>query len=344
LNYQNYQNKPPIVFLDTNVIIEMANGLLSDDKSHRGRKLFNSLNRKVGENKIICPFVFQRDEYFTFFDKVKNKKCDDVLLSLSKGKQVTIVAENIFRAQFKRMASIYLKNFTNLSPINFWFEEEDILNLKFNAESNLEKILGVKLFVFLSGIPYPNQKEINTNLFKFFKKRKKQIKEKKLTKEQVFEEEKRGRLFNLVENDEITIKRYKSEINPNSGFMEDASLRKTKSGVLKYWKEILEQENINDQDFSKLKNFVNSEYFFSIPVDYISSKLFSELLTGDFEVKITDSEDIKSLSVIFPYSTVAIIDNEMQSHVYKSDINKNFNVDVFSLKSAEKFIKTIEKF
>lgn len=322
----------------------MANGLLSGNELHRGRRLFNSLKHKVGENRIICPFVFQRNEYFTFFDKVKNKKCDDVLLSLSKGKQVTIVVESIFREQFKRMASIYLKNLTNPFHIDFWFNEEDILNPKFNAESNLEKTLGIKLVVLLSGFLHPNQKEVDANLLKFFKKRKEQIKEKKLTKEQVFEEEKRGRLFDLIENDETRIKRYKTEINPSGGLMEEISLRGTKANVLKYWKETLEQENVIDQDFSKLKNFINNEYFFSIPVDYISSKLYTELLTGDSEIKITDAKDIESLSAIFPYSTVAIIDNEMQSYVYKADLCKNFNVCVFSLKSAEKFIKTIEKF
>lgn len=329
------------MFLDTNVIIEMADGLLSGDKSHRGTRLFNSLNYKVRDNKIICPFVFQRNEYFTFFDKVKNKKCDDILLSLSKGKQVTIVVENIFRAQFKRMASIYLKNRSSLSSINFGFNEEDIFNPGFNTESDLEKTLGVKLIVLLSGFLYPNQKKVDANLLKLFKKRKKQIQTEKLTKKQVFEEEKRGRLFDLIKSDEDRVNYYKSEINPSGGLMEEASLRSVKSSILKYWKESLNQENFVDRDLSKLKAFINSEYFFSIPVDYISSILFTELLVGNFQIKITDAKDIESLSTIFPYSTVAIIDNEMQSHIYKSNLHEIFNVNVFSLKSTEKFIRSI---
>jgi len=342
LNYQNYQNKPPVVFLDTNVVIEMADGLLSGNKLHRGTKLFNSLNYKVKKNKIICPFVFQRDEYFTFFDKVKNKKCDDILLSLSKGKQVTIVVENIFRAQFKRMASLYLKNYRNLPSVNFEFNKEDIFDSRLNAESDLEKTLGLKVTVLISGHPYPNQKNIDSNMLKLFKKRKRQIQTEKLTKKQVFEEEKRGRLFDLIQRDEDRVNYYKSEINPNGGFMEEDSLRNVKSSILKYWEESLNQENLVDQDLLKLKAFINSEYFFSLPMDYISSTLFTELLVGNFQIKITDAKDIESLSVIFPYSTVAIIDNEMQSNVYRSNLHKTFNVNVFSLKSAEKFIKAIE--
>lgn len=341
--YQDFKHNPPLVFLDTNAIIEMADGLLSENESHRGVKLFDSLIEKVQSDKIICPFVFQRNEYFTYFDKEKNKKCDDVLLKLSKGKQVTIAIERVFKNQLKRMAGLYLDNPAGFNSEIFYFKETDIFDEKFNSESDLEKSLGVKIVVLLSGFILPNQRQVEENLVKLFEKRKKQITFYRLTKEQVFNEERRGRLFDLVKDDKDRIEYYKKEIDPTGGFFGEESLKTTKSNLLSYWKQVLIEKNINDDDNSILKKFINSEFFFSIPIDYISSILFTELLTGSKKMKITDNRDIESLSIILPYSSIAIVDEEMNSYLHKTKLSDIFNVRVFSLKSADKFIDIIEK-
>lgn len=340
--YKNFKHNPPLVFIDTNAIIEMATGLLSKNSSHRGTILFNYLLNQVKSNRIICPFVFQRDEYFTYFNKTKNKKCDDVLIALSKGKQVTIVTEKIFKVQFQRMASLYLKDPKNPNSAVFHFIDSDIFDARFNSDSDLERTLGIKIIVLLSGFLLPNQKQIDQNLLKIFEKRKKQIKSDKLTKEQIFNEEKRGRLYDLVKRDDERVKYYKSEIDPTGGFFGEESLRTTKTNILKYWTEVIKKECVNESDYSKLRNFINSEFFFSIPIDYISSILFTELLVSDKKIKITDRRDIESLSHILPYSTIALVDEEMNSYLHMTKLNEIFDVKVFSLKSTDKFIGVIE--
>jgi hypothetical protein len=49
--YKKFPHNPPLVFLDTNVVIEMADRLLSKDPAHRGSVLYNFLLKKVGDNK-----------------------------------------------------------------------------------------------------------------------------------------------------------------------------------------------------------------------------------------------------------------------------------------------------
>jgi hypothetical protein len=340
--YKNFENNPPIVFLDTNTVIEMANGLLLGEKSHRGLILFNFLTDKVKHNKIICPFVFQRDEYFTYFDKRKNKKCDDVLIALSKGKQVIIATEKIFEAQFKRMASLYLGNPENHESAEFFCNTNDIFDARCNSKSKLEKSFGIKIVVLISGFLLPNQKQIDQNLLKLLQKRRKEIRLNNLNKEQVFWQEKRGRLYDLVENDEDRVKRYKTEIDPTGGFFGEESLRMTKNNVLRYWKDALGKQALSEDDFKKMGGFINSEFFFSIPIDYISSILFTELLLDEWDIKITDNKDIESLSFIFPYCSFALVDNAMNSYLHKTGLSKTFNVSVFPLKSTEKLIEAID--
>ena len=116
----------------------------------------------------------------------------------------------------------------------------------------------------------------------------------------------------------------------------------TKNNALRYWKDTL-GKTLLDGGHKQLKSFINSEFFFSIPIDYISSILFTELLMDNQAMKITDHKDIESLSFIFPYCSLALVDNAMSSYLYKTGLNKIFNVDVFSLKSAEKFMEAISK-
>jgi hypothetical protein len=321
----------------------MADGLLSGNKNHRGSIIFNHLIRKVRDNKIICPFVFQRNEYFTYFDKSKNKKCDDVLLGLSSGKQVTIVTEKIFEAQFKRMAGLYLNDPKSINSAIFSFYGSDIFDARFNENSDLEEKLGIRIVVLLSGFLLPNQKQIDQNLLTLFEKRKNQIKSDKLTKEQVLYQEKRGRLYDLIKQDDERVKQYRTEIDPTGGFFGDESLRATKRNILKYWTEVINEKGVVDNDHSILKSFINSDFFLSIPIDHISAILFTELLTNDRKIKITDHKDIESLSFIFPYSDIAIVDDEMNSYLHKTKLDDVFNVSTFSLKSTDKFLKAIEK-
>lgn len=341
MNYKKYHNEPPIIFLDTNVVVEMANGLISNDKNHRGYKLFDCLKSAVSNKKIICPFLYQRNEYFKYFDNKKVEKCDDILLSLSKGKQVTIVIEKIFELQFKRMALLYL-NLEKDKDEKFEIQGDDILNSEINSESKMEESLGLKIVVLLSGFLHPNQENIEKNLVKQFIKRREQIKKDKLTKQQVLSGEKRGRLFNLIKNDEEIIKFYNEEINPEGGFMEKESLKKTKLNILTYWNQVITKKGIKDDNYSILKSFVNSEYFLYLPIDYISSILFTELLCEDCEIKTTDGRDIESISIILPYSSIAIVDEEMKYYIHKTKLNEIFKVKVFSLKNSNKFIQIIK--
>ncbi len=336
IKYRPFKNSPIIVFLDTNSIIEMSEGIISRDINHRGNKIFCTLKKAVKDKKIICPFVYQRNEYFVFFDKDKNKTCDDVLFSLSNGKQVTINQEKIFESQFKRMALLFLDN-----KKDFYFEESDIFNAEQNSESELEKKYGFKLTIINSGFKYPNQDEVEVELVKIFEERRKKIKQIKMSKEQLFEEERRGRFYDLIKNDQERVDYYKS-INPKSGYIEEYSLMQTKMNVFNYWMDILKIKGVDDLDFSKFQSFLMSEYFLSIPLDHISALLYTELLFDNKPFRKTDIRDIVSISVIFPYATIALIDGEMQGYVYKNNINNIFHVDVFSLKSYDKFIKKIE--
>lgn len=128
-----FQYDPKIVWLDTNVINDIADAFCNEKNSENQQYnfLYTKLKDLVDKNKIICPFLKQRDEYI---NTDKYETCDRILLNLGKGKQLkTYLTEY---SQINRMLEIYINKRDEFcflkSDIPFYGDMKDGYNKKSN--------------------------------------------------------------------------------------------------------------------------------------------------------------------------------------------------------------------
>ena len=199
-----FHNTPKIIWLDTNIINDITDAItnkrIDADIKSRSLLLYFKLQKLVNEEKIISPFLNQRDEYI---NTSVYELSDSILMALGKGKQLqTYLTEYI---QIKRMIKIYIENsnqfYLDKQDIPYYFEEEDKKDNKFRDN------LGFKRTILQTGANKEGIDRENEKFFDFLKRRKEELSKHNKKFDEVLHEELLSRK-NLFES---TIKQIKEE-------------------------------------------------------------------------------------------------------------------------------------
>lgn len=320
--YKQYLHTPPIVWLDTNVIINMRDALVSKSLTAQQKiffDLYNILLQKVDDNKIICPFLGQRNEYSEGDHLIES---DDILLKLSKGFQIS--GWRISDAQFGRM----LENFINNK------EEFELLKDDFDTPLNSKLNSKLKIIILQEG----SQKDNRTKLFQYLTKRKQEIKSLNLNYDEIYNEEYKARELAL----DISVKAVKDHYKY---FKLDFNEHDATYYHLYPLIKLKEITNITDEKLliKKIKDFFKSEYFFKIPYEVINTTIVSKLLYETDTIKYSDIGDIENISRILPYASYIITEKRMVHLIRSTKMDSTFNTKIYNFKEIQKFIHEIEK-
>lgn len=299
-----FHNTPKIVWLDTNVINDIADAVINKkmNKMEKSRALFlySVLKKLVKEEKIICPFLSQRDEYI---DTDVDEICDSILMELGKGEQLKSLCVEII--QIKRMLKMYLENKTD-----FYFKKDDIFYYKKEPNKNdLLEFHGFKFNIMYlhSGGDKEILNENNEKIYEIFKKRKDDVQNSKIKFKKVLKEE-------LLSQKNLFDK-----------------------GL------IYNQEFIGKINIAEVSNFFGSDYFFSVPYEEIYSKIVAKILTSNANIKFTDFQDINSIADILPYASLMIADKAMKGNIEQLDLGKKYDTKIFSLNDFKQIVMELEK-
>ena len=315
-----YHHSPKIVWLDTNIINDIADALLGKKQNNPILDLYKTLLGLVNNEKIICPFLKQRDEYIK---SDTSEKCDEILLNLGKGKQLKTYKTAL--SQIERMLNSYIRN-----ENSFCLDKNDIPYYGKNDKDNHNVSHGISVVVLLSGQNKEGIDKDNARLIDYLKRRKEFILANQLPKQKVLADETlaRSQIFDNSIN----------QIRADYGciFIDFEYLGPTYCQIypLIAYKKILQKDKLEDGDVLYVSEFFKNQNFI-IPYDEIYSKIVTEKLFDKSNVKVTDVRDIENLSLILPYASLIITDKAMKGYVEQLKLDKKYDTKIFSLKNYD---------
>jgi hypothetical protein len=283
-------------------------------------KLYRVLKDKVDKDEIICPFSGQRTEYS---DGDHLEESDDILLRLSKGFQVS--RWQIRHIQVKRILECFLKK-----EDEFYFSDSDLVY----REQKVEDAEYPFKIVILNE---KSKKQNRDLLFVDLERRKKEVKDLGMTYDQVYKSEYDAAISVLQKSIRNVIKKH--------GYLKtDFTLNNDEYHHLYTVVELSKLADTSDEKilFGLLRNFFTSSYFYSIPIDRISSAIISHIMTEGNIVSKNDIGDIDNLSSILPYTSYILTENRM-AHILKTrKFDSEFSVNIFRINEIDNFIEILE--
>lgn len=328
---ENYIPKPfhyhiPIIWLDTNVIIDIALAKESCLSNKRGQKIlaiYNNIIALVQNKKVICAERDQRYEYG--LNPKRIDPCDKILSEITLGLSFLHflkVREN----QITKMMKVYLGK-----EEKFFLHEKDIFSCK--PEEEIERTLKNKFIISIR--PNIDQKERERKM-----KRKMKMKDEleKIRKESVKKGEKYEQRLKLEYLEMPTsIQNYlKRKIDPKN--YKEIINRDIILTPLKWWKYIS-----NGKTIDRFFDFLDSDLFKNIPFIDIEAKLISDILTEKREVKKSDALDIEHLKTVLPYCDMIITDKDVSHRIKKRGLDERYKTKVFSLRDCQEIIAFLNK-
>ncbi len=321
MKYQEYKHTPQIVWLDTNIIINIRDSV-KNKVSNKFITLFEILKKKVADEKIICPFSGQRSEYS---QGNYLEESDDILIALSKGLQVSMW--QIRQEQVKTMIQCFLKK-----EDKFIFKDTDLLFKKEEREKKKNNF-GFEIVILREQTKKP-QREF---LLKDLVRRQKEVKDLNLSYKDLLKSEQDGGKYALKISIDKNIAQY-GYLNLDFNIEDD---------WYHHLYTIIELKNIsgiNDQKklIELTKNFLCSDYFYAIPIDKISSAIISSVLIDKKIMTTNDIGDTENLSTILPYASFLITDNAMAHIIRLRKLDSEFNTKAYSSSNIDKLIEDIK--
>ncbi len=321
ISYIKYEHTPKIVWLDTNIIINIRDSLKNKTED-KFLTLFELLKEKVQDGKIICPFSGQRSEY-SQGDSLEES--DDILLQLSKGFQVSMW--QIRQEQVKTMIRCFLDNNNE-----FIFKDTDLV---FKKE---ERTKSRNDFVFEVVVLREKTKRPQREfLLKDLIRRKEEVKNLNLSYEELLRSEQDAGKYALQISINKNIEQY-GYLNLNFN-INDSWYHHLYTII-----ELKNLSGVNDhKELAQLtKDFLSSDYFYAIPVDKIGSTIISSVLIDKTKMTTNDIGDMENLSTILPYASFLITDNAMAHIIESRKLNTEFDTKIYSSKTLDKFIDDIK--
>jgi len=330
---EKFNYKIPIIWLDTNVIIDIAqakNGLIEEKNiKERALKIYNTVYKLVREKKIICVEGEQRNEYGNRI--FLTKECDNILTELTLGlKLQNVLITKQF--QIQEMMKVYLKKTKEfeLREIDI-FDNEPIEN--FNRSSSTRFIIAVRESI------NDKQRDENIKNRNSISKSCEKIRINNIKNEKTYSQQLRDEYASNIKVVTDFLEKMIVKAKNKTLRIDDILLKRTLD-PLEWWK----YETGKKFDLEGLKKFYLSEEFKNIPHIKIFSKMYARLLTDkNRNIKVSDEMDIAQISVLLPYCDYIITDAELNDRIKHLKFDEKYNVKTFSLKCFEQFISELDK-
>jgi hypothetical protein len=114
-------------------------------------------------------------------------------------------------------------------------------------------------------------------------------------------------------------------------------------GYLMY-KQIWETMGGPGNAFDGVYCFMRSPYFWELPIEDISSRLFADLLVHHSKVKVGDQRDIHHLATAIPVAHYIVADNAMVDRCRRLGIDSKWNAKLFSTRTLDDLCSELESF
>lgn len=334
MEIQKFNYKIPIVWLDTNVIIDIArakNNLIKQQEiRERSLKIYNTIYQLTRKRKILCVEGEQRDEYGNRLFLAK--ECDDLLTSLTLGLKLQhpMVTKQF---QIQQMMKVYLDK-----QKKFELTEAQIFHS--NPMNELDHVDSSGLIVSIR-LPIKD-KQIDENIKsrdsiskQFEEIRVTNVKNGKIFKRQLKDEYQANIKVILDYINKMIIKNLQGipittdELFQNLGILDP----------LQWWR----YETNKTADLEGLKGFYLSEEFKNIPYIEIASKMYAQITTErNRTIKNSDQMDVEQMSTLLPYCDYIITDAELNTRIKQFNFDKKYNVKVFSLRNINELINELD--
>jgi hypothetical protein len=95
-------------------------------------------------------------------------------------------------------------------------------------------------------------------------------------------------------------------------------------------------------EFAALYSFMRSPYYWELPIEDISCRLYADLMTRPPKVKSGDSHDIQYLATAIPVARYVVGDRAMIDRCERLGIGSKWNTKLFSAKNLDDLCQELE--
>ena len=334
MDIEKFKYKLPILWLDTNVIIDIARAkagkIVDANVRDRALKIYDTVYKLTREKKVLCIEGEQRDEYGNRV--FLSKECDDILTALTLGihLQHPLVTRQF---QIQQMMKVYLgkqEKFTLQE--NEIFHDDPIDNLEMVDDSGL--IIAVRFSIGdelrqeklrIRDAIYSNLENIRQENLRVGRTFEQQVELENRADIKVVLDFIRDSAIKQSNNEPITV----DYLVGNMGRLDPVH----------WW----HYETGKEFDLQWLAQFYLSQYFRNIPHVDIFSKLAAHILTDSKRaIKNSDNMDISQMSILLPYCDYILTDGELKDRIIKLKLNEKYGTKVYSLRDVDSLMNELK--
>lgn len=335
MEIQKFNYRIPIVWLDTNVIIDIAHAksnLIKQQKiRERAFNIYDTIYQLTRKGKILCVEGEQRDEYGNRL--FLTKECDAILTSLTLGLKLQhpLVTKQF---QIQEMMKLYLGKQKEFKLTETQIFHSDPIN-ELDLVDNFGLIVNARWPI--------NDKQRDEN-----------IKSRDSISQQ-FEEIRVTNIKNGKTFDQQLEYEYRADIKVILDYINKIEIKKSKGipiatnelfhnlGILDplhWWR----YETSKAADLEGLQEFYLSEEFKNIPYLKIASKMYARIVTEKNRIiKNSDKMDVEQMSILLPYCNYILTDAELKTRIEQFKFDETYNVKVFALKNSDELLNELSK-
>jgi len=326
------KSKIPIMWIDTSLIINfvrLKKGKLSSNNSVNGRikQLHDLLYKKVNEKKLLCPIGEQKEELNR---KNSIDESREIQIPLSLGLKF------IHRSNIKKMQTIRF--------MKAYIDKEEEISLDFKEalyEDPIKKLINLGRFIITVDSEVTEQDIIETEtLKKNINSELKNLRKKKIlggiTFEQQLQKEYQWLLTDGLSAYETWFQKIILGILPTPKETNQAMVL---GDLLVAWNNY----KGTPENLQGFVNFINSDYYKSIPSIDISANLWAYKMTNRNRIDTGDYMDIDQISSILPYCNFVFTDRKMKNLISNFDFDKKYKTKVYCMQDFNLIINDLNK-
>jgi len=327
------KSKIPIMWIDTSLIINLVKlekGEISSNNSEKERlnKLHELLNQKVSEKKLLCPRGDQEEEIILGRRLIDESRGTQTSLSLG--------------LRFKHRSSIQSTQIIRLMKAYINKENEIFLDYKEAFNEDPVKKLD-KLGKFIISVDFEIEEEdivkretikknINSNL--------EILRQKNILEGVTFEQQLEKEYKWYLNDGLLAFLKYGQKINSGTNpTLEDYDQAMILGKLLLTW----DKYNGQTKDLKGFIDFINSDYYKSVPAVDISARLWARKMTSRNPIESGDYMDIDQISPILPYCNFVFTDRKMKNLILHFGVNDKYKTRVYCMQDFDEIVNDLTK-
>jgi hypothetical protein len=106
-----------------------------------------------------------------------------------------------------------------------------------------------------------------------------------------------------------------------------------------WWQELRAQP----QGWPGVLQYFQSEHFAELPLNFISSRICADLVTGNEQITSGDPMDVELLSVAIPVSHYVLTDKRMENRIKRRGLDTRWGTAVFSMSSIDRLFVELDR-